>query len=161
MPQIAWESLFVMLNWCIIGKLYLFSMEFARHPDRFLRHFISAPFIYVCIVPAVFLDLVVELYHRVCFPLYRLPYVKRTAYIRVDRQRLSYLNFLEKLNCMYCGYMNGLFHYVSAIAGASEAYWCGIMHEKKKGFIPPAHHKDFLPYGDEKAYREFVEKKRP
>jgi hypothetical protein len=35
---------------------------------------------------------------------------------------------------MYCGYANGLLLYVKEIAGRTEKYWCGIMHENKPGF---------------------------
>lgn len=122
--------------------------------SRIVRHLISAPFIYAMIVPIVFLDICVEVYHRVCFPLYGLDYIKRGTYICIDRQKLSYLTLMEKLNCMYCGYANGLCGYVTAIAGATEAYWCGIMHHEKKGFLPPAHHASFLAYGDEEGYHD-------
>ena len=40
------------------------------------------------------------------------------------------------------------------ITAETEKYWCGIMHKKYKGFVQPAHHKDFLKYGDEKAFKE-------
>ncbi len=132
-------------------------MEFKKHQQRFVRHFISAPFIYGMIIPIVLFDICMEIYHRVCFPLYGLSYVSRGTYVTVDRHKLAYLNPLEKFNCMYCGYVNGLFQYAAAIAGATERYWCGIQHAKKPGFRPPNYHDDFLPYDDEKAYHEFLE----
>jgi len=123
--------------------------------NRFIPHTISVPFIWGMLIPIVIADICIEMYHRVCFPLYGLPYVKRSQYIRVDRQRLSYLNPLEKIACAYCGYANGFLHYASTIAGITEKYFCGIMHEKKKAkglpFYDPAHHKDFLSYGDKEA----------
>lgn len=132
----------------------------AKHNPRILINYgLSMPFVYSVFIPAVFLDICVEIYHRICFKLYGLPYVKRLNYIRIDRQKLSYLSWLEKINCAYCGYINGLFHYVSVIAAETEKYWCGIMHAKYKGFKAPAHHKNFLPYGDEQAYNEFVNEK--
>lgn len=131
-------------------------MEFRRHCARHLRHLISAPFIYAMIVPLAFLDLMIEVYHRLCFPLYGLKWVNRSRYIRIDRHRLSYLTPLERMNCAYCGYANGLLPYAATIAAETEKYWCGIMHEKKKGFVPPSHHKGFLRYGDEKQLNEFV-----
>ncbi len=131
-------------------------MDYLHHPSRSLRHLLSAPFIYIVIFPVVVLDLFLELYHRVCFPLYGLPYVRRSDYIRIDRQKLSYLSFMQKLNCMYCGYVNGFLAYAVAIAGATERYWCGIQHQKRKGFHAPQHHGNFLAYGDAKAF----EKKR-
>jgi hypothetical protein len=118
-----------------------------------LRHLASAPFIYFMIVPLALLDLFIEIYHRVCFPLYGLTYVKRGEYIRLDRAHLPYLPWYDKINCAYCSYANGLLHYASAIAGETEKYWCGIKHKQEDGFRPPAHHEDFMEYGDEKAFK--------
>ncbi len=134
-------------------------MEFLRHRDRDLRHLVATPFIYLMFIPILILDICIEIYHRVTFPLYGLPYVKRSAYIIFDRQKLSYLEFMWKINCIYCSYANGFLHYASAIAGETERYWCGIQHQKKPGTVPQEHQKDFLPYGDEKAFKEFVAKK--
>lgn len=120
--------------------------------DRFWRHVLSVPFIYAMIFPIVFLDLVLELYHRVAFRLYDIPYVKREKYIRIDRHKLSYLNLLQKFHCAYCGYANGLFHYALVIAGLTEHYWCGIQHHQGNGFVAPAHHKDFVKYDDENDF---------
>lgn len=129
-------------------------MDFKLRPQAKLQHLISAPLIYFQIVPAVFLDISLEIYHRMCFPLYGLPYVDRSKYIRIDRHKLSYLSGIEKLNCVYCGYVNGLYAYAVQVAGETERYWCGIMHEKKKGYVPPKHHKNFVAYNDECAYKE-------
>jgi len=79
--------------------------------------------------------------------------IKRNKYIKIDRHKLKYLNWFEKLNCIYCGYANGFLHYASVIAAETEKYWCGIKHSKDKNFIPPNHHKDFLEYGDGEAFR--------
>ncbi len=57
---------------------------------------------------------------------------------------------------MYCGYANGLLHYVSMIAAETERYWCSIKHQSKKGFREPVHHKDFLKFGDKKALEKLV-----
>ncbi len=123
-----------------------------------VRHVLSAPFIYAQIIPLVVFDVFLEMYHRICFPLYGLPCVRRCDYIRIDRHKLSYLRWYEKINCAYCGYANGWMHYASVIASETEIYWCGIMHKKYNGFKPPEHHKDFLPYDDKKAFEEFVNK---
>lgn len=131
-----------------------FKFNLNKDSFYFVRHTFSAPFIYFIIVPIVFLDISLEVYHRISFPLYGLPYVDRWKYIQIDRHKLSYLNGREKLNCAYCGYVNGFLAYAVRVAGETEKYWCGIMHEKKKGFIPPAHHKDFVPYNNECAYKE-------
>lgn len=128
-------------------------MEFLKHPKRFFRHLIATPFIYSLLIPFVIIDIWVEIYHRICFPCYGLQYVKRKNYIRIDRQKLKYLNIIDKVHCMYCGYVNGLINYVRTIAGETEKYWCGIKHKPGGGFQEPEHHKDFLEYGDEEAFR--------
>lgn len=121
---------------------------------RFLRHAVSTPFILGMIVPIVFADVCVEIYHRICFPLYGMKYVKRSHYIRVmDREKLPYLSLMERLWCGYCGYVNGWFHYASVIAGKTESYFCPIEHLEVRGYVPAPHEKDFVEYGDEAALR--------
>jgi hypothetical protein len=52
------------------------------------------------------------------------PKVRRSDYIILDRQKLRYLNSIERLNCAYCGYANGAIAYVQEIAGRTEQHWC-------------------------------------
>ncbi len=111
------------------------------------------------IVPMVFFDLCAAIYKEVCFRLYDIPLPKRSEYIRIDRHKLSYLNWFQKLNCAYCGYANGLVAYGVKLAGDTERYWCGIQHEKEfeqsaKRFYAQEHHKDFLKYEDEDGYKD-------
>ena len=129
-------------------------MKSKQHKDRIIFQIPVMPLIYSLIIPIVVLDIWVEIYHRICFWAYGIPYVKRHNYVKIDRHKLSYLDYFEKLNCMYCGYVNGLLHYVSAIAGETEKYWCGIKHKPDADFLEPVHHKDFINYGDEDAYRK-------
>lgn len=129
-------------------------MENRKYPERIYRHWLSMPFIYFMIVSLVFLDICLEIYHQVCFRIYKLPLVRRSSYIKIDRHKLKYLTWWEKIHCAYCGYANGLAHYFTAIAAETEKYWCGIKHQKDPNFIPPAHHKDFLEYGDEEGYKK-------
>ncbi|MBN2543141.1 hypothetical protein JXI42_09785 [bacterium] len=125
-------------------------MEYRRY-SRKLKHLASTPFIWSTVIPLVILDIFTEIYHHVCFPLYGIPLVHRKTYIRIDRYKLQYLKWFEKLNCAFCGYANGLLHYAFVIAGETEKYWCGIKHKKYKGFLPPSHHEGFVEYGDEKG----------
>ncbi len=129
-------------------------MEYKKHRNRMLRHILASPFIYLIFFPLLLLDASVELYHQVGFRLCGIPMVRRSAYIRIDRHKLRYLGPLDKLNCSYCGYANGLAAYMSEIAARTERYFCAIKHQKYKGFIEPRHHKDFLEYGDEKGFRK-------
>jgi hypothetical protein len=106
------------------------------------------------------MDLWAELYHRVCFPFYRIPYLNRKEYIRIDRHKLKYLDPMQKLNCIYCGYANGLAKYWVRLFAETEAYWCGIQHKKSGSFIPPEHHADFPAYGDREAFYEAYNKNK-
>ena len=116
-----------------------------------IRHLLSAPFIYMMIIPFVILDIFLEVYHRVCFTLYGIPKVKRSNYIVIDRHKLAYLNFMQKLNCVYCGYGNGLMAYGKEIAGRTEKYWCPIKHSQE---IPEPHslYNDFFDYADGEGF---------
>jgi len=106
----------------------------------------------------VIFDFGVEVYHRICFPLYGIPLVKRGQYIRIDRYKMSYLPLFDKVNCAYCGYANGLTRYSAEIAAQSEKYWCGIKNKPKEGFKEPWHHASFIPYGDKQAFSNFISK---
>jgi hypothetical protein len=128
-------------------------MEYKKHPESVYRHLLSMPFIYIVIVPIAFLDITLEIYHQVCFRLYKIPLIKRSQYIKIDRQKLKYLTRWERVNCAYCGYANGFAHYFSVIVAETEKYWCGIKHDKDPNFVPPVHHKDFIEYSDEEGYK--------
>lgn len=122
---------------------------------RLFRHAIATPFIWSMFFPTVLADIFLEIYHRICFPLYGIPYVRRSEYIRiVDRAKLPYLTWWEKIGCAYCGYVNGWLHYASVIAGKTEHYWCAIAHLEERGYRPAEHEKDFVAYGDEMELRK-------
>jgi len=119
-----------------------------------LKHYIVAPFVFILIIPIVLLDFFIEIYHQVAFPLYGIQKIMRSSYIKIDRHKLKYLNILQKIFCMYCGYANGAIHYWLVIAAQTEKYWCGIQHKKNPGFITPKHHEDFTEYENENEFRE-------
>lgn len=122
---------------------------------RILRHAIATPFIWMMIVPVAFSDILIEIYHRICFPLYGIPYVNRYQYIRIiDRAKLPYLTWFERMGCAYCGYVNGWLHYASAIAGETEKYWCAIAHLEERGYKPAEHEASFVPYGSKEKLEE-------
>ncbi|HAW46262.1 MAG TPA: hypothetical protein DCX34_03345 [Roseovarius sp.] len=132
--------------------------------STFLRHtrpmsIITAPVIYAMIVPFVALDLFVTIYQAVCFPAYGIDKVRRADFIRIDRHHLAYLNALQKLNCVYCGYCNGLIGYVQEIAGRTEAYWCPIKHAARVG-AHHAYYAQFVDYGDAEGFEEGLKESR-
>ncbi|MDR3640752.1 MAG: hypothetical protein P4L39_05470 [Humidesulfovibrio sp.] len=121
--------------------------------DSGLMIVLTIPLIWAALVPGLVLDATVSLFQLVCFPVYGIPFVKRRDYIVLDRQSLRYLNVLEKMNCAYCGYFNGLMGYLREVAARTEQYWCPIRHARS---IRPTHsrYRYFFPYGDAEAYRK-------
>lgn len=124
--------------------------------DAPLKHILSAPLIWSCIIPVILLDVTVSIYHWVCFPLYGIPKVKRQDYIVFDRQYLNYLNMVEKINCAYCSYVNGLFAYFQEIAARTEQFWCPIKHARRIKSLHSRYQK-FISYGSAEKYRAEIE----
>jgi hypothetical protein len=120
---------------------------------------LSAPVIYGMVIPAVILDISLFFYKIVVGKVFRIKFAKRSDYIVYDRQYLGYLNIIEKFNCMYCSYFNGLMHYATAIAGRTELYFCPIKHAKKIAYEHPFHD-NFFNYADGEAYQERLKKLR-
>jgi hypothetical protein len=117
-----------------------------------LSTMITAPVVYSLLLPMALLDAWVTLFQRICFPAWGLPRVRRRPYFVFDRQRLAYLNGLERLNCVFCGYANGVLAYVREVAARTEQYWCPIRHGRRVR-DPHAHYSNFVAYGDAEAYR--------
>ncbi|MFN3656017.1 MAG: hypothetical protein ACK4UO_02035 [Pseudolabrys sp.] len=113
---------------------------------------LTAPVIYAGIVPFLLLDLFVSAYQAVCFPIYGIPKVKRADYLVFDRHHLAYLNALEKLNCAYCSYANGLIAFTREIAARTEQYWCPIKHARRV-IGTHARYALFDDYGDAESYQ--------
>jgi len=118
-----------------------------------LLHFLVAPVIYAMVIPSVLLDMVIFIYQHVVFRIFKFEFIKRSDYIIFDHQYLGYLNPVEKLNCLYCSYVNGLMQYASAIAGRTELYFCPIKHAKKVA-SEHKYYDEFLSYGDGEGYQK-------
>lgn len=124
-----------------------------------LLAYLTAPIIYSLIIPFVLLDLFVTVYQWTCFPAWGIKRVARRDYIVLDRHRLAYLNSIEKLNCIYCGYGNGLLAMVREVAARTEQYWCPIRHALRvKG--THSRYRNFIDYGDAEGFRARLEKLR-
>jgi hypothetical protein len=127
--------------------------------DAPVKHIASAPFIWMCLIPTLIIDVTISMYQVICFPIYGIPKVNRKEYIVYDRQYLHYLNLIEKINCAYCSYFNGLIGYIQEIAARTEQFWCPIKHA---GHIKILHsrYQKFINYGDAAIYRSEIEKIR-
>ncbi|MDD1621877.1 MAG: hypothetical protein LUQ11_10395, partial [Methylococcaceae bacterium] len=123
--------------------------------DAPVKHILSAPFIWSCVIPVLLLDAVISLYQRICFPIYGIPKVNRQDYIVFDRNYLNYLNLIEKINCAYCSYVNGLIAYVQEIAARTEQFWCPIKHARRIKTLHSRYQK-FIAYGNAEKYRSEI-----
>lgn len=112
---------------------------------------LTAPVIYGLIVPLVLLDVCVWLYQAVCFPVYGIEKARRSDYVFIDRHQLAYLNGLQKLNCAYCGYANGLLAWVREVAARTEQFWCPIKHARRVA-EPHALYGGFVDFGDAEGF---------
>ncbi len=120
---------------------------------------LTAPVIYSVLLPMLVLDMFVTVYQRICFPIYGIARVKRSDYFVYDRTHLGYLNVIEKVNCGYCSYGNGLMGYAREIVARTEMYWCPIKHARKVLQAHP-YYAGFVDYGDPHGYQRDLERLR-
>ena len=120
---------------------------------------LTAPIIYSGWVAFLLLDLFVSVYQAVCFPIYGIPKVRRADYLVFDRGDLPYLNIIEKFNCFYCSYGNGVVAFAREVAARTEQYWCPIKHARR---LHGAHERypRFFEHGDAEAFRQGLERLR-
>jgi hypothetical protein len=132
-------------------------LELKTSIRRYLREsyfpsVLSAPIVYSVAIPFMLIDLWVTLYQYICFPIYGITRVRRADYIVIDRYKLAYLNTIEKTNCDYCSYANGMLAYVREVAARTEQYWCPIRHAQRVR-APHSHYRHFVDYGDAEGYK--------
>ncbi len=120
---------------------------------------LTIPFIWAMIIPIVMTDIFVSIYQAICFPIYKIPKVKRKEYVIIDRYNLFYLDRVQKINCWYCEYFNGVVAYVREIAARTEQFWCPIKHSKP---LKETHsrYENFFDFGDFIKYRDEIENQR-
>ncbi len=138
-------------------KIRIGILTFLRRSP--LAALVVAPAVYGLIVPLVMLDVSVTVFVWVCFPAWRMERVRRADYVIVDRHRLAYLNGIEKLNCAYCGYANGVIAYAREAASRSEQYWCPIKHALRVR-SPHPRYRGFIDYGDGQGFRTRLDELR-
>ncbi|HEB01679.1 MAG TPA: hypothetical protein ENI12_00415 [Nitrospirae bacterium] len=127
--------------------------------DAAFLNMLTVPVIWSCLIPVAFLDLIVMVFQFICFPVYGIPKVKRKDYIIIDRHYLSYLNTIEKINCLFCGYFIGVISIVQEVAARTEQYWCPIKHARRLRTMH-SRYKNFIDYGDGIKYKEKLQEVR-
>jgi hypothetical protein len=120
--------------------------------DADLSCVLTAPLIYSMVVPLLIADLSSTLCQHVSFRVYGMPRVLRSEYLVIDRHRLVYLNTIEKLNCVYCSYGNGVIAYAREVIARTEQYWCPIRHAQRTNGAHDRYPR-FFDYGDAEAYQ--------
>lgn len=124
-----------------------------------LATLVVAPAAYGLIVPLAVLDVGVTVYQLICFTAWGMQRIRRSDYVILDRHRLAYLNGIEKLNCLYCGYANGVIAYAREAASRSEQYWCPIKHALRVR-TPHPRYRSFVDYGDAQGFRARLDELR-
>lgn len=122
------------------------------------KHILSIPFIWAPLFSGLIMHLFVFVYQAVGFRLYGIERIRIRDYVFFDRSKLSYLSTLNKINCAYCSYMNGLCYYMSEIGRRTEYYWCGIKHKNQPDNPAFAYQDKFAKYGDKEDYVCLLEK---
>lgn len=120
---------------------------------------LTSPIIYGMVIPLALLDLTITIYQHICFRVYKVPRVVRSEYVVIDRHKLPYLNTIQKINCVYCGYGNGLIAYAREVIARTEQFWCPIKHAVRVKGLHDREQK-FLDYGDAEAWRNELQKVR-
>ncbi len=127
--------------------------------DANVHYILSAPLIYMLIIPFALLDLMVSIYQSVCFRIYKIPLVRRSDFMVFDRGRLAYLNKIEQINCAYCSYGNGVIAFVREVSARTERFWCPIKHASHlKG--THSYYRQFEEYGEGGNYQQRLVEQR-
>ena len=127
-----------------------------KHWIRFLW---DAPRFSLILAPVLLLDAWLWVYQGLCFPVYGIEKARRSDYVVLDRGHLEYLNWIERINCDYCSYANGLIAFAREVSSRTEQYFCPIKHASRRAG-EHARYRDFVDYGDADAYREKWKKLR-
>ena len=130
-----------------------------NYPKFNLRYLLSAPFIYSMIFPAIIWHVSLEIYQQVCFRLYGIPLVNSKEYFVLDRELMSLLSFWEKLNCVYCSYVNNLIRFSAEIGGRTERFWCPIKYYKRLSH-PHSQYDKFVGVKSKRELKEHWEELR-
>lgn len=112
-----------------------------------LVFYLTAPVIYSVVIPIALLDLFVTVFQAICFRAWRIVPARRADYIALDRHHLAYLNGIQKLNCTYCSYANGVIAFARDVAARTEQFWCPIKHAVRVRGVHERY-RDFLDFGD-------------
>ncbi len=155
--QFLWVKGKVKFEEAVLAEHRKLRSSLARYVlDSTFLTILTVPVIYLGVVPFLLLDLFLVVYQSICFPVYGIPKVQRADYLIFDRGQLKYLNVVERINCIYCSYGNGVVAFAREISGRTEQHWCPIKHARRlRSFHSRYGH--FMDYGEAGQYREQIE----
>ncbi len=90
----------------------------------FFRRIFVLPFAVAMLVPLIFFDIALSIYHRIAFGICKMKRVNRRSHFKIDQMKVAQLGKLERFYAVYIYYVKGLMSYASKIASESEDYWC-------------------------------------
>lgn len=99
--------------------------------------------IYFMIIPIVILDISISLYQMIYFTAMEIPKISKKQFVVMERWNLPKLTLLQKINCVYCEYANGILAYAKAVGNQTEIYSCAIKH--RHALKRDKHEKDYYP----------------
>ena len=139
----------------------MLSIYGAREEKRGkFRMLLTAPFIYSMVIPLVLIDACVTVYQAVCFPAYGIPLIPRKRYVQLIRRGVD-LPWIDRFNCTYCSYANGVCAYLRAVLIETEKYWCPIKYKARAGYVPPHPQGNFAEDGDMEELKEVLMQTSP
>lgn len=93
---------------------------------------LSALAIYSMIIPVFILDIWTTIYQSIYFSITGIPKINKKDYIIFDRWELHKLNLWQRINCVYCEYVNGLLAWAKGVSNQTEIYSCAIKHSARR-----------------------------
>lgn len=131
---------------CTIMNLSVSKPGLSLAKRFFLLRWIANLVIYLAFFPLIVCHVLCHLYQAIAFSIYDIPKIHLEDYLILDRGRLKKLNVIQRLNCVYCGYANGVLAWMRATANQTEAYACGVKHSVSK--MGQEYQKDFHEYDE-------------
>ncbi len=84
--------------------------------------------IYPIVLFFLFTDFLIWWYQTIYFGILDIPKLPRHKYIIMGRYKLPGLSRMQRLNCGYCEYANGVIQWLKAVANQTEIYSCAIKY---------------------------------
>lgn len=99
-------------------------MKLKKRRASFFRNLFVLPFALIMLIPLIFFDLCLSIFHRFAFGICKLKRVNRISHFRVDQMRISQLGKISRFIAIYILYARGLMSYATKIIAELDQYFC-------------------------------------